>query len=102
MDLCVGCKGCKRECPTGVDMAKMKIEFLAHYRRRHGYSIRDRLFARLPDYSALASRVPWLPNLRDSFPGAKGLSEWLLGLAAGRSLPRWRSDTFWRTPGEMA
>src|SRR6202042_966501 len=37
MDLCVGCKGCKRECPTGVDMARMKIEFLSHYKQRHGY-----------------------------------------------------------------
>src|ERR1700749_4693329 len=49
MDLCVGCKGCKRECPTGVDMARMKIEFLAHYKARHGHTLRDRLFARLPD-----------------------------------------------------
>ena len=38
MELCVGCKGCKRECPTGVDMARMKIEFLAHYKRRHGHT----------------------------------------------------------------
>jgi len=35
MALCVGCKGCKRECPTGVDMARMKVEFLHHYRKRH-------------------------------------------------------------------
>src|SRR5258705_6162281 len=46
--LCVSCKGCKRECPTGVDMAKMKIEFLHHYHRRHGYSLRDKLVAYLP------------------------------------------------------
>ena len=39
MDLCVGCKGCKRECPTGVDVARMKIEFLAHYKERHGHTL---------------------------------------------------------------
>ena len=71
MDLCVGCKGCKRECPTGVDMAKMKIEFLAHYKARHGYTLKDRIIARLPDYAALPSRVPWLANLRDTLPGAQ-------------------------------
>ncbi len=53
LDLCVGCKGCKRECPTGVDMAKMKIEFLAHYKARHGYTLRDQIIARLPEYAAL-------------------------------------------------
>ncbi len=106
MDLCVSCKGCKRDCPTGVDMAKMKIEFLAHYKARHGYSIKDRLVAHLPDYAAAASRVPWLANLRDTLPGAAWLSEKLLGLSAKRSLPKWRSDTFWRvqgrTPGQSS
>jgi FAD/FMN-containing dehydrogenase/Fe-S oxidoreductase len=97
MDLCVGCKGCRRECPTGVDMAKMKIEFLAHYKARHGYTLKDRVMARLPDYAAAASRMSWLFNLRDTLPGAAWLSEKLLGLAARRPLPRWRKDTFWRS-----
>ena len=101
LDLCVGCKGCRRECPTGVDMARMKIEFLAHYKARHGHGVRDRLFAGLPDYAPSLSRVPWLANLRDRLPGAAWLSERLLGLAAERPLPRWRSDTFWRDRGEV-
>ncbi len=96
MDLCVGCKGCKRDCPTGVDMAKMKIEFLAHYKRRHGHTLKDRLVAQLPDYAHRASRLPWLLNLRNSVPGAAWLGEKLLGFSARRSLPAWRSDTFWR------
>ena len=49
MALCVGCKGCKRECPTGVDMAKMKVEFLHHYNQRHGVSLRDKLVATFRD-----------------------------------------------------
>ncbi|OUL98057.1 FAD-binding and (Fe-S)-binding domain-containing protein [Variovorax sp. JS1663] len=98
MDLCVGCKGCKRDCPTGVDMARMKIEFLAHYKKKHGHTLRDRLVARLPDYLHAASRAPWLFNLRNRLGGVAWLGERLLGLSAERSLPAFRSDTFWNEP----
>ena len=98
MDLCVGCKGCKRDCPTGVDMAKMKIEFLSHYKARHGHTLKDRLIAGLPRYAHRASRWPWLMNLQSTLPGGAWLGERLLGLSAKRSLPRWRRDTFWRRP----
>jgi len=97
MDLCVGCKGCKRECPTGVDMARMKIEFLSHYKARHGHTLQDRLIAHLPDYAAAASRFAGLLNLRDRVPGIAWLTERLTGLSAARPLPKWRSDTFWRS-----
>jgi FAD/FMN-containing dehydrogenase/Fe-S oxidoreductase len=97
LDLCVACKGCRRECPTGVDMAKMKIEFLDHYKARHGYTLKDRLVAALPRYAGAVSRVPWLANSRSHVPGASWLGERLLGISARRSLPRWRRDTFWRS-----
>jgi FAD/FMN-containing dehydrogenase/Fe-S oxidoreductase len=96
MELCVGCKGCKRECPTGVDMAKMKIEFLSHYKRRTGWTVKDRLIAHLPDLAHAASRAPGLLNLRNRLPMLKRLTERWLGISAERSLPAWRRDTFWR------
>ena len=96
LELCVGCKGCRRECPTGVDMAKMKVEFLHHWQRRHGLPLRDRLVAFLPRWAPWASRVPGLVNLRDRVPGLSRLTERMTGISRHRSLPRWRRDTFLR------
>ena len=101
MALCVGCKGCRRECPTGVDMARMKIEYLHQRRKRHGLGLRDRLVAWLPRYAPAASRLAWVMNLRDRIPGLAPATERLLGLSARRPLPRWRSDPF-RTDGLRA
>jgi FAD/FMN-containing dehydrogenase/Fe-S oxidoreductase len=91
LDLCVSCKGCRRECPTGVDMAKLKIEALAARNARHGVSFQQRLIAYLPRYAPALSRWPWIANLRDRMPGAARLSERWLGLSQRRSLPRWRA-----------
>ncbi|WP_242535214.1 FAD-binding and (Fe-S)-binding domain-containing protein [Roseococcus suduntuyensis] len=94
MSLCVSCKGCKRECPTGVDMARMKIEVLAARNARQGVPLKDKLIATLPRWAGMASAVPFLANLRDTLPGLAKLSEKLLGLSAERSLPRFRRDAF--------
>ncbi len=94
LSLCVSCKACRRECPTGVDMAKMKIEVLAARAAKNGISLRDRMVAYLPHYAPLAARVPWLPNLRDGLPGAAWLTQAALGLAASRSLPKWSREPY--------
>lgn len=99
MDLCVSCKGCKRDCPTGVDMARMKIEFTAQYKKRHGFTLKDKLLASLPQQVQRAARVPGLAallNLRNRVPLARRLGERWLGIAANRTLPAFRRDTFWR------
>ncbi len=88
LDLCVSCKGCKRECPTGVDMARMKIEFLAQYKEKHGFSVRDRAIAYLPRYAPWAARFGPLSNLVSTSIKSS------LGFSSERKLPRWRSDVF--------
>jgi ferredoxin len=98
MKLCVSCKACRRECPTGVDMARMKIEVLAARTAARGLPLHMRLVGFLPRYAPVAARIPWLVNLRDVIPGAAALSERLAAFSARRTLPRWRGDWF-RDPG---
>jgi len=90
MDLCISCKGCKRECPTGVDMARMKTEYLYQRQKRHGISLRDRLIAFLPRYARYAVRFRGVLNLMNRAPGLAWAARRLLGFSAERSLPVWR------------
>jgi FAD/FMN-containing dehydrogenase/Fe-S oxidoreductase len=90
LKLCVSCKACKRECPTGVDMAKFKIEVLAARAAKKGLSFRDKLVAYMPRYAPLASKFGFLLNLRDTIPGLAALSEPIIGMSAKRSLPKWK------------
>jgi len=94
LKLCVSCKACRHECPTGVDIAKMKIEVLAARAAKQGISLRDRLIGFLPHYATLASSFAPLANWRNNSPLLRGLLEKVAGISALRALPQWRRDTF--------
>jgi Fe-S oxidoreductase len=94
LDLCVSCKACKRECPTGVDMARMKIEFLAHYRSKHGTPLGDRVVADLPRAAYRAGPLRRLGNLPARVPLLAALLERAAGFTAKRPLPRWHARPF--------
>jgi FAD/FMN-containing dehydrogenase/Fe-S oxidoreductase len=100
MALCVSCKGCKRECPTGVDMARMKIEFLHQYRKTHALTLRDRLVAYLPRYARVASALAPLLNLRNRVTALAAVAERFTGLSAKRKLPVWSARPY--RPGAPA
>ncbi len=94
MALCVGCKGCRRECPTGVDMARMKVEFLHHYKGRRGLTLRDRLVSSLPHYAARLAPFAPLLNLAERAGPLRALRERATGFSRRRRLPAWRRDRF--------
>jgi Fe-S oxidoreductase len=94
MKLCVGCKACQRECPTGVDMAKMKTEVMYQRGRKLGFPLRDRLIAEMPRYAHIASAFRFLFHLRNGVPVIARLGERLTGFSASRSLPVFRGDRF--------
>ncbi len=94
MELCVGCKGCRRECPTGVDMARMKIEVSYQELKRRKLTTGEKMTAFLPRQAPRLSKLRALLNLRDKLPGAAALSERITGFSAKRSLPEWSRRPF--------
>jgi FAD/FMN-containing dehydrogenase/Fe-S oxidoreductase len=84
MALCVSCKACKRECPTGVDMARLKLEWQRHRNEEDGIRLRDRVLAALPRLAPYGGAAAGLVNTASRLPGRR-----LLGLAPQRQLPRW-------------
>jgi FAD/FMN-containing dehydrogenase/Fe-S oxidoreductase len=107
MDLCLECKGCKAECPSNVDMAKLKYEFLYHYYKANGLPLRNRMFGRVAKLSALAARTPRLSNAINALPPVRWLLEKTAGIDRRRPLPALAPETFeqWfrrRTPPAAA
>ena len=94
MKYCVSCKACARECPTGVDMARMKIEVLSAKRKKDGLTLADKLIAYLPRYAPKAAKVAWLVNLRNKIGLSRKLLEGPTGISARRDLPVWSSAPF--------
>ena len=94
MDLCMECKACKQECPSLVDMAKLKYEFLAHYTDKHGVPLRSWLFGHVALLNQIGSMVPWLTN----WVYQNSLIHWALdrfiGIDKRRSLPLLDRQTF--------
>lgn len=93
MDLCISCKGCKTECPSQIDMAKFKSEFLYQYQEKHGYSIRNRLFGRIGQLNAFTSYFSRLFNYLKTLSWSK---KWLnlIGISSKRNLPSLASERF--------
>ncbi len=96
MDLCLECKACKAECPSNVDMAKLKYEYLAHYHREHGYPLRSYLFGYIARFARIGSALAPLSN----WMAGSALSRWaldrFLGIDRRRKLPRFVSEPFSR------
>ncbi len=93
MDLCLECKGCKTECPSKVDMAKFKYEFLYHYHKRHGVPLRSRLFGAIESINHWGSWAAPVSNLLLNLPFS-GFGKQLMGIAPKRKLPSFASQTF--------
>lgn len=93
MDLCLGCKGCKSECPSNVDVAKLKMEFLQHYYDVHGVPLRTRMIGNFSRLSARASHFPGLYNFLITNPLTSLLFKKAVGFAVRRSLPHMAGTT---------
>ena len=94
LDLCVGCKGCKSDCPTGVDMAKLKAEIKHQYHEQSDPSLRTKLFGNIDTASAWGSRLAPISNWAAAIPGSRAVLKTVLGIAPERSLPSFTSEPF--------
>lgn len=88
MDLCLSCKACKSECPSSVDITKLKAEFLQHHHDAHGVPWRSWIVARFADAARVASLAPWLYNAVLQTPALRRIANRMLGFHPDRTMPR--------------
>ncbi|RKD88016.1 FAD-binding and (Fe-S)-binding domain-containing protein [Halopiger aswanensis] len=93
LDLCVGCKGCKSDCPTGVDLAKLKAETKHQYHEREGIGLRERLFGNINTVSKIGSALAPLSNFGQKLPGSDFVMENVFGIAPERELPSFERES---------
>jgi len=93
LDLCLSCKACKSECPSNVDMAKLKAEFLQHYYQTNGIPLRTRLIANITKINQMGSLAPGLYNFVNQDPKLGSLIKKQLGFAKERSIPKLQVTT---------
>jgi FAD/FMN-containing dehydrogenase/Fe-S oxidoreductase len=94
MDLCLECKGCKAECPSNVDMAKLKYEFLNSYHKTHGHKLKNIFFGNVSTLSKLGTLFAPISNWIMKSKVSKILLEQTIGIDKRRSLPEFKSQTF--------
>ena len=94
MDLCLECKGCKAECPSDVDMAKLKYEFLNSYHKSHGHNLKNRFFGNVSTLSKMGVMFAPISNWMMRTKISKLLLEKIIGIDKRRSLPEFKSQTF--------
>lgn len=94
LDLCLGCKACKAECPSNVDMAKIKYEVLAHYHKANGLPLRNRLFGEIGSLAVFGSAFAPLSNWATNNALSKWMAEKLLGVDRHRDMPTFVHQTF--------
>ncbi|RQS65465.1 FAD-binding oxidoreductase [Burkholderia sp. Bp8963] len=94
LDACLGCKGCKSDCPTHTDMASYKSEFLSHYYETHRRPRQAMFMGRIGQWAPLASRFPRLTNFMTSTPPLARIGKWIAGIAPQRALPAFAPQPF--------